>query len=302
MQPYPPMRPGLASFNTPMTSPAPPPRIGVRPAIVPPPPVPTAPSAPAEPGLDDHAQLRNTILGDLRTQVFRAQQSGDRDALYDLAAQRGALDNGGFQGLARYRQESLDSKAQRDALSAKADPKIGSMSPDELWQNAMLKTGDPKIADAMAQRARISQADATAAANGKPAAYNADDAGVVLQSKYPAAFNEFVRDDGQNKHNLPELYAALAGQNIPGFADPKSEFSQLARQFVPKVYGGDLANQLEMPSRIEDFSPGWGANPYIGNLLTNLWNLQFTYAPNAAWEAKAPSVAWWKQINAPPAP
>lgn len=264
--------------------------------------------APIVGDVGDHAALRNTLLGDIRQRMVAAQQAGDRDTLYDLAAERGALDNGGFQGLARFRQEAGEAKLARDYRQAQIGMtnnkgKVGVMTPEAAWQQAMLKTGDQNIADAMEQRARIQQNAATAKETGKAPPVLPTDASAVLASNYPGVSGLFETDEkGKPGLDLVDVYHKLSAMNVPGMNDPKSEFAQAARHRIAAMYGSELPAQLDLPENPASYAPGMGLNQYLGATVNNLLGGHLTFTPQSYYDRRAPAVKWFQSINQAPAP
>jgi hypothetical protein len=203
-------------------------------------------------GFASPASMRNAMIENLSKQMQAAQSSGNSEDLYDLFAQRAALDNGGFAGHAKYIQDKETHAAQLEHLTG-ARPGGRQLNPDgTLNEDAFRVTANAKPgADAnqtedMIQTMRIAKSIEDAKKVGAPVSFNPNDAMKFLELRYPAYRSAWATDsDGTPARSITQVYHQLKAIAPDLISDPKSDFSTALREVLRQQHGERLAAQLD---------------------------------------------------------
>lgn len=252
--------------------------------------------------------VKVALHANLLQQMSQAVQSGDGQAMAEIGSQMNALGRNGFDGLLDHQHKQAMASAEREQIGAKIGVldrsnggRIG-IAPDQAYQSAIAKTGDPQAAGEAYQWARISQADAAAKASGQPVQVDPNDAGLILNRKYPMIAQHFGTDTNgaATVGGLPELYSHIQAIQPPGWNDPKSEFSQAAAAKVRQLYGSELPSQLYLPSSPDQnqaIANVTGGSQWLGGVASNLARGHFTLFPGSDYEKRRPAVDWFNRVT-----
>ena len=288
----------------------------LHPGMVPPPPesLPQVRRPVAQPGTATDPQA--VMAGRLNEGLQKAMASGDLDALARHGGELAALNKRGFSGLIDHQHAAAMQEAEREQVGAKigvldrqGGGRIG-IAPEQAYASTLAKTGDPAAAGQAYQWQRIAQNEATAKANGQPVQVNPDDAGMILDRKYPSIAHLFQPNGNgvASGGDLAALYSNLNAIRPPGFDDPKSEFSQAAGARIRQLYGSGLPGQLTHysdPAQVErdlgsvTHVPLLGpAVKWLGGYANNMFNNgSFSFAPETRFNYRQPAVDWFNRIS-----
>lgn len=261
-------------------------RIGARPAA--------APSA-----------AQAAVAGDLQARLQKAAADGDFAALSHLGGQMDALNSRGLRGLNDHDHAVAMQGAEREQVGARigvmdrsGGGRIG-IAPEQAYAAALNKTGDPAVAQEAMSWQRITQAADAAKAAGKPVQVNPEDAGLLIERKYPSIAPQFrVDKDGRAAGNLTDLFAHVGQVKPPGWDDPNSELAQAMAHRIRQMYGAELPNQTWVPP-VPSHTLAGPAVDYGTDLIRNMFQGNFNPHPASNYASRRAATDWFNRISTP---
>lgn len=267
----------------------------------------SGPAMAPDPEVGSNEGLRRTMVGNINRQIIEAHKSGNAEALVDLAGQRAALDQGGFEGLAAYQHKTAMERAQREQVGARTDAlnaKSGGgeadlfSDPDKMYTYVLLKTKDPDLAEQAANRAALKRQSKS----GGPIGVQVDpnQAATVLGSRYQSVAHLFGDNKGEPQYDLPQLFEQIKAVRPPGWDDPKSELGQAMAARIRSLYGAGLDKQLTLPGD----PSGWATFGRLGfqqpiapiNWITHGF-AGMTLDPQGLYDRRKAAADWYRRIS-----
>lgn len=238
-------------------------------------------------------EMRQAMLSGLAADMAKAQQGGDHKTLYDLFAQRAALDNGGFQGHAAYVHQRDTALAQQNHLNAPTPGGRGGIGlpvgPDGMLDvNAartlgMKETNSAAGGDEFANNAAV-QNYTTLEGKGQPFKIDPALAPAILDSRAPHLAKLFANDEKTGPALSPQdILSGLRKKDPSVYENPGGLKGQASLAMLRQLHGDTLEDALALPANPADYTPdlhspigsllgGW-ASDRVGDLGAGLGNL-----------------------------
>jgi hypothetical protein len=218
----------------------------------------SVPPGQTAPLFDSHQSMRQAMIGGLGRDMQAAHAKGDNAGLYDLFAQRAALDNGGFVGHSRYMQEKALHAAQTVKANGANGGLIGAdgtMDPTRMFDRGLDQTNSIEGGLKAQQTARILNA-INDEQRGKQGTLRAEDSGMAIKEAYPQLQQFFGSNKGTPDLSMADALKGIQGQKPEVFTKPQSVAGQAVREGIKQLYGNNLSDELDTGYNPRDLE--WG--------------------------------------------
>jgi hypothetical protein len=198
------------------------------------------------------------MIGGLERDMQAAHAKGDNAGLYDLFAQRAALDNGGFVGYSRYMQEKALHAAQTTKANGANGGLIGAdgtMDPARMFDRGLDQTNSIEGGLKAQQTARILN-EINKEQKGLPATLRAEDSGTTIKEAYPQLQQFFGSNNGTPALSMADSLKGIQSQKPDVFSRPQSVAGQAVREGIRQLYGNNLSSELDAGYNPHDLE--WG--------------------------------------------